>query len=319
MLLLAGFVLSFSGGCTYETLEDACPRSLKGSRDLSEDAEAFLHRINCYRRMAQVKPGRADAGITDALQNHVDYLEANYGDSPPDNISLGAETPGEEGFTGPDSYSRLEYVEKRLDPQYNLVLETYIFYGESDFPGLEERVDQLMADPYGRQYMLQPGYREGGYARSESWGNFIQVLPYPDNHDVGKPRFYPGDGQRDVPPNYVHPWYYYSETDPISYHEDIGYPITITVTDYYLPYEITMEAASLEGPDGEVEVWAFGPSLSSDVLLQTLVIAPKSPLEENSTYSVTATVSHSTKSFDLEWQFTTGEWNEDLTVEWYVF
>jgi hypothetical protein len=321
MMAFLALVLCLGGACTYQTLEEACPNRLWGSRGLSEDAEFVLGKVNCYRRMAGVKPSRADTRFTEALQSHVDYLDIHHPDDN-DLVAEGnpdAETPGEEGFTGVDVYARIAHTGKFLDRQFTVVLQLMLLYYEEDFTSLQAWVDQKFAAPYSRQFLLQPGYREGGYARAGNWGNQLMSLPYPDVTDVGKPRHYPGAGQIDVPPNYVHALHVNLDSDPIPAHEDIGYPITITVTDYYVPYDVTLGEASLTGPDGEVDIVAFGPAEAPDLLLQTLVIVPLSPLEEYATYAVSAQVSNSENTFDLEWEFTTGEWNEFLTQLDYVY
>jgi len=302
---LVGLVVVGVGCSNFESIDDACKEKIGGDQHGSAEANQFFGRTTCYRRYAGLGQASIDKQITLAAASHATYLEAN-GISPDWNL----EEPGSTGFTGIDSFERLEAAEFPIDASASFVWEVLIPIDEAADRGTV--VDSYMHDPLVRDVLLAPGWLGGGYSefteQEVRYAYFHAVLAMPSGESTTRPATYPVDGQTDVPPSVT-------GILPLSgAPASPGYPITMTFGSVEgsittsNPLGVRVDASTVTGPDGPVEHLVFLPGTYEwGTNWSTAVLLPTQPLQPDTTYVVSADVGWVTDpAKNIEFSFTTG-------------
>ena len=323
------------GGCQqFESVNEACPNSIGGSRGARQEAVDVFLRLACYRRYLGVSPGRMNPAVTEAAQAHADYLSFNvlieenvdpeFGLYAVPFESLFIEQGGQ-GFTGRDSFERINNAGYVAD--YNRLWDLAILAFDESQPR-EMFIDELMLPPYVRDILLAPGWVAGGFGEASGplggIGFFNAVLFDPSGDRALNPIVYPNDGQLNVPTHWAEPFrvqppwdqFHTTEADGTPSYQLFGFPITVTFgsTDLVAgnnPTQAQITFAELTGPSGTVPLTQAGPGPHEfGTNHSTVILIPLEPLEPFSQYTLRATASWITRTRkELEVTFNTGAAN----------
>lgn len=288
--------------CSFQTVDDACPKNFKGDNLGSDEAQAVVGRINCYRRLAGLDKGNLDDGVTAAVESHSFYMESNGTQS-------GLEDPSKSGYTGEtvwDRFTAHEYT-------YPTVTGVYVWELVGDKSGVplgaRDLIDEWwIPNIYFRQAMLQPSWVASGFSEvNVDVVHMVVVHDLPARESADQPIVYPADGQLDVPTSV------YWTSDPsirdFSQGQLVGFPITLIVGgDTYAdpaidPYQLQLMSASLSGPGGTEPIVTSTPA-DNEALRSAVAIIPQNPLEPGETYTL---------SYNLRWDLGDKEIEEEVT------
>lgn len=255
------------------------------------ESDAYYGRVNCYRRVAGMSPGRINKWVQAETESHVAWLESTYGDTyNGEYLDLFFEFNGNEVTS---VWDRLEDAGYVLEPEITFLWTHAELLGDRD---VVDFVEEWVDDPYYRQLYLQPGWRGAGLATSEHWVYLLVMSDFPSAVHSHNPVVYPADGQEDARSTW---WSYpYDRVDGVPVDTLLGYPITVTVggdegnaldDD---PYNLRIDWARLTGPDGELEFYPIRPTETTWNLRDSVVMVPDAPLVPGETY---------TAEFELTW------------------
>jgi uncharacterized protein YkwD len=250
----------------------------------STEQLAVLRQLNLLRRGAGLGEATLERRLCDAATAHAGYLKANaaFGHN---------EEPSKPGYLGRTPSDRA-----KAKGYPNGVGEVV---GGGDTPS--EALTGLMAAPYHRRLLLEPGTLDIGVGVSEKTLVINTALrgartpavvrwPYPDQTGV-KLRFEEGE----VP-------------NPLRIHPDLRYPTgtVISVIFWGMNGRPILDKAELTDENGrKIEVRTNTPQ-NDDQLSDGFLIIPKAPLRNRMTYSVKITGSNPNGSdFESSWSFTT--------------
>jgi uncharacterized protein YkwD len=277
-------------GCRPEfaTVDEACHDHVPGQARESEVAIDAIHRVNCYRRVARMARGSVDYRMSAAAEAHARYVEAN---GVPGDFTT--EEPGQPNFSGATPFDRIEAQDYDLGEGYAQSIGFWegVFYRQED-PATH--ADEWMEDPYSRQGVLQPAWKDAGYGISATYAVLDILYDFPTSIHIVNPVLYPADGQEDVPTEVV--WWVEDGVVPLN--RTVGFPVTITVgsdvadSDLYHdnPFDLILLDSTIEGPDGEVSHYVLVPESTPYALLFTVALIPRDPLEPDTEYTATARV-----------------------------
>ncbi len=302
-----------AGCASYTTVEEACQGKVPGERHLNGANAELVERINCYRRLVDLRAGRITRGAQLAAAQHANYLDLNevaVPGTPNAARSLAdwfVERPDLLGFTGETIYDRL-LAQGALDTTDSSVATWEVFVGD-----LDGAADELIDDPYFRDVFFQPLWLGSGISEfrgpDESRAIYFNMIyAFPPARRLYRPIVYPADGQEEVPAVFRTRG---GELDPLYTGGWIGYPITITVgaeevTGGENPYELVIDSATLTGPEGEVPLIEIEPQLFPwGSLLATVILGPARPLMLGQTYEFEADITWNFGSRTVKSTFTT--------------
>jgi len=302
-ILLCAFAVC---GCRpqFATVDEACHDHVPGESRDSDEAVAAIHRVNCYRRVARMARGSTDYRISAAAEAHARYIEMNG--VPADFVS---EEPGTPNYSGDTPADRAEAQGYDLGDSW----ERWLGYWEGLFARTDDpadHADEWMENPFTRQGVLQPGWKDAGYGVAGSYAVLDILYNFPASTNIQHPAVYPADGQEDVPYQVV----WWTEDGAVPVNQEVGYPITITVgsdneeSELFAqnPYDLVLLDSAIEGPDGEVSHYIIAPESTPYALLYTVALVPRAPLEPDETYTVTARINWNASHVkEIEATFTT--------------
>lgn len=274
-------------------LTSACT-SDKGDTGSSADAEAGLAQANVYRALLGLSDFSLDSTLNDAAQAHADYMSTN-------NTITHQESSSDDGYTGEWAWDRAEAA------GYDWPAGTAISEVVSSGYSPAGAVDGWMNSVYHRIPFTTPGVPATGFGQAGTYSSMTLVLSVPDVENVAV--LYPADGQTDVPASFNSDEEF---PDPAPGTNRVGPPISVTVGDTSIgrdaanPYSLSLESASLSGPDGDVELLTADPD-SDDQLFNTVMVLPTEPLKAGAVYGVAVTVSWSGGDQTLSGTFTTAD------------
>lgn len=245
----------------------------------------LIAQLNRLRRTALLPEVQSDAALCLAALRHSRYLLVNRlaptHEEQPGKVEFYAETP-----------------EERAE-RAGCFLPCYEVIAMSATP--RTAVQALMDAPYHRTALLQPErFRVGAGAA----GDRTTVLCSLSEHSGVI--VYPGDGQLDVPPQ----WLDTELPDPLRLYpgasRTVGYPITLH---FYGPEgKLELREAALRGPNNQpIACYTNTPS-NDDELDDTLILIPQKPLLPETTYTVRIAVrTPAGTDVSRSWQFTTAK------------
>jgi uncharacterized protein YkwD len=267
----------------------------------SNEAVYILDEINRYRRDMGLPEVKLDPVITEAAQNHADYLEKN-------DTTGHAELKGKPGFTGASHTERIKAVggnKYLLDNQYFLPQEVI------SYNSLDRVVESLIYLPYHRAPFVDYSTTVVGIGVS---GKAVVINAvahrsriYEDKRNSGNSQngfIFPYDGQKNVPPVML------SEENPnplegtkYKSYSEVGTIISIYVdpSEKFDPSFVSLTSEKGEKIDIVVVKDTKFTSNLSEGLEHWYILPPK--LKGNTTYTV--------KAHGKEWSFTTrkGAWD----------
>lgn len=276
------------------SVDAACVDTDPGDPDASADQIAGLDRGNCYRALMGLDPGVLEARLDAASQAHTDYMKSN-------NTLTHQETAGKTGYTGEWVWDRAEAEGYPFTG--GMSMGEVVAYG-SDPAG---SVDGWMNSVYHRLPFASPEWREAGFGQTGLYSGMTVVTPWPDSGDSAI--LYPVDGQLDVPFRFDSDGEF---PDPAPDAGMVGPPITVTVgsadttRSTQNPYDLQLLDASLEGPDGAVDLISLTPD-DDPYMVYGVAVVPTAPLSPGAEYTVSMTVSWTGGEETLEGSFTTAE------------
>lgn len=247
----------------------------------------LLAQVNSERKMVGLNPVKLHPLLCKSAVNHENYLKINGYWEAHD------ETKGNKGFTGKTFEERIKAVGFKGDFGGS---ETITRNGENY---LEEMRSMIQTAPYHRESILAPttefigfGYSKGGVVVTNSVdsGEFLDNAPFIN---------YPYNGQTNVDIAY----YGDENPDPLKGTglEKSGIISTFTPSNYYY---LGSEKATMTDSKGNKV-----PVLLESGGIGTLLIIPKTILEYNTTYTVSASVvdEDTGRKASRTWSFTTIE------------
>ncbi|MEN0063976.1 MAG: hypothetical protein AAGA48_17615 [Myxococcota bacterium] len=301
------------GACSnFENLEDACKDDVPGARDAPAGAVAVFQRLTCYRRYAGLSEARLSPAISEAVVNHVNYLQLNISAEElfTKPIDLQFEERSRPGYTGPYPLERFDLA--GFDTETSSVQTWSVFAGMAEDAPPAQFVDREIHDPLFRDPMLAPGWRAGSFARGEldsevegaagyPFGYLEAALFLPSGQNAFQPVVWPVDGEVDVPTSWFNRWPA-KQASPQPFDElarVVGYPVSFTFgsdeTSFNFasnPLDVQMRSSRFTGPDGDVlHVALFPGSYFGGVNTSTLALIPVEPLQPGTTYEVEVDVS----------------------------
>jgi hypothetical protein len=289
-------VVLLVAGCGANSIEDGCKNHIAGQSGSAPEELEIFSRITCYRKYVGLDQARIVTNITEAAESHAYYLEQNEVLTV-DPYSWPYESPSGVGFTGEDSFARLDASQYFVETTATAFVWEVLLLVEEDF-SYEELIDEYMIDPFFRDAFLAPSWEGGGYAEGTdpTWGRFGYmniVLYFPSGSRTTRPVVYPQDGQEDVPTTWVRTF----EDAAIQLPSEVGFPISFTagsarITSGINPLEVQVKHSTITGPDGEVEHQVLLPGYyAGGVNWSTAILVPVEPLQPDSTYTVEAELS----------------------------
>ncbi len=286
-------------GCTpASTVETSCTEDA-GYEDPSPAAVRALDRANCARQVVGLPPGSLDPRVDQAAQAHADYIAATdeYGHVQSD--------PSHPLFTGADAAERALAHGVELDPLADALMEVVSYHSDGADPAVS--VDDWIDSVYHRAPLAVPRLSGVGIGSVEVFDVMELLAPWQAGDAVDLAR-YPGDGQRGVPTSFDSDR---ESPDPAPALGVVGYPVTLS---FLLaeagsganPYDIDVDlgATALDGPDGPVPLDVLQPA-TDGVLLRTVALLPRQPLQPGTTYTATVAASLRTGAVEESWSFTT--------------
>ncbi|TNE92635.1 MAG: hypothetical protein EP330_01435 [Deltaproteobacteria bacterium] len=293
-------------GCTpqFDSFADACMDRTPGQAafDSKEDAPAvkMVHRVNCWRRLAGARKVRVSKQLSDAATAHAEYVVTNGYEATNGGLF---EDPSLPGYTGEDP------IERGMNFGYDWGASTIAFWEATEPLALYDAVtyaDIQLHDIYGRQVVFQPGLEAVGYGRAGDWVVSEWHYQWPTNYHTNRPLIWPLEDMTNVPisaPFLDDDLQYRTRGYAISAHMGSANDADLFQSD---PYDILLRAASLTGPDGEVEIKTMTPSTALGNFPYSAAIIPLDPLEPETTYTVFLDLAWSGEERQMEWSFTTG-------------
>jgi hypothetical protein len=276
----------------------------------SNEVVYILDEINRFRRDMGLPEVKLDPVITEAAQNHADYLEKN-------DTTGHAELKGKPGFTGASHTERIKAVggnKYLLDNQYFLPNEVISYHSLAEvisYSFLDRTVEYLIYLPYHRAPLVDYSTTVVGIGISDkavvinSAAHRSRI--YEDKRNSGNSQngfTFPYDGQKNVPPVML------SEEIPnplegtkYKSHSEVGTIISIYVdpSEKFDPSLVSLSTKKGEKVDIVVVQDTRHTNHLSEGLEHWYILPPK--LKGNTTYTV--------KAHGKEWSFTTrkGAWD----------
>lgn len=247
------------------------------------------------RATVGVGPAVQEELINKAAQAHADYYALHYDKYQSSNLSAHNENPDwSEGFTGEGPGQRLAH--QGVDGAMG-ASEVMAFSGSP-----QGAIDGWMATLYHRIPLIHPNSTRWGFGIGTQ-GVKVEVgnLLFGDATKPGPARW-PLPGSEDVSPS----WHGYESPQPplpAGQSYPSGPVITVTFTRGQGP---KLTSAVLTGPSGEVEAQVQHPGNDS-WLSDTWALYAYSPLEPQTTYTVTFTGTVGGAPVEESWSFTTDE------------
>ena len=277
-------------GCRphFDTVEDACPKKVKGASALTPFGEDLMRRIDCHRRVAGLYRSHTNEKLVASTEAHAEWMDT-YG------LSF-TEAEGTDGFTGYSVWDRMEAQGYPIDPGISMGAWELISNVDA---GAEELVDGgIIASGVLREVALQLSWKASGVGQGEDHHALVVVYGLPANEQIFSPLVYPADGQLDIPVSYYawEPDGYYNPAW-LPWGELLGFPITLTFNSSTFagggtdPYDISLLSATLTGPGGEVPIQSAAPGDGNLLTYFTAVVLPLEPLETNADYQLDAVIS----------------------------
>jgi uncharacterized protein YkwD len=261
---------------------------------LTSHRTASLNLVNSIRTAVGVTPLTLNESLNKAAQAHANYQEIDK--------QMGHfEVAGKPGFSGVDIGSRLSAF------GYN-----YSAYGETVAPTTASpagAAQTLIDAPFHRFILLMPPFREAGIGVTNGYTVIDSAAGKGINTSSdGTLVYYPYNGQSNVPTS----WWAYETPNPLQYYgkagTKVGYPITVSGS---FGDKLVFNSAQISGPAGNVDYYLVdGPKSGSDY---GIMLIPKEPLKNNTTYTVTINFTQSNAfntstgaaSKSNTWSFTT--------------
>lgn len=299
MLLTLAMLIACDGDKSEATplsVDDACPEvDDYGDDDASDDAKAAFDRSACYRELLGLNLGELDARLNASAQAHADYMKSK------NTLDHQESDSGNANYTGEWVWDRAEAAGYAFTA--GMAMAETLSYGTEP----ADSVDGWMNSVYHRIPFTMSEWTAVGYGQTGMYSAMTFVTPYPDPQDIAV--IYPIDGQIDVPAifNSDEEW-----PDPAPDTSMVGPPITVTVgstsgtSSYTNPYDLQLDGASLEGPDGEIALIELVPD-EDPYLGYAVALVPEEPLEYGATYTAEVSVSWSGGEETLTATFTTTE------------
>lgn len=225
----------FAGCEEYLVPDEACRDNVAGGSNATDGAVELFGRVDCYRRFVGVDRARLNPRITEAVENHANYLEINDVLSDPD-AAWELETFGEFGYTGRSAYDRLVDTDYLVEDFGANVFVWEVLSEVDRGRTYREVADEWMHNPFVRDVFLAPAWEGAGYAEfpflnpydgQEITVSYMNVvLLHPSGAHASTPVVYPADGQLDVPLSWENPYLF--EPKLAGTPEFGGFPITFT-------------------------------------------------------------------------------------------
>ncbi|MCB9680341.1 MAG: hypothetical protein H6733_02640 [Alphaproteobacteria bacterium] len=290
-------------GPRFDSVDAACPASVRGSELVAPAQAALLLRISCYRRYVGLAPLTVGERVQTAAQAHLDYLAANDALEPTSDgylatrLGLQSEVTGRDGFTGDTPFTR-NLAAGAVADEGSLSRGAVWgwFLDDADITG-----DELMADPFAREVFLQPFVQGVGLAAGTVSGRDVAyadlVSAFPSGVHVARPVVYPRDGDTDVPVALTSRFARGNELFKPGV--PMGTPITVGISSdtstglWYDPYGYTVVevALTVDGSDEPIPIVSQTPSFNLPMPLRTTgVFATVAPLAPSTTYRFEARV-----------------------------
>ena len=302
-------------GCNnFKTLAEACEDDLPTLDYITDsgDRGAAL-RINCYRRLTNLSRLNIEELPQKALEQHMSYLEQNTPD-----LNVFNQFPNQPSFVGSTNRDRLKAAQYTMPYSSMLTEDVMIFYGANDDIPADLAVDALFTNPFFRPIFLIPNqvsmaiahsdytidYPEDSNLTDERRQNFFYdaIHTIPETPYAEAAVVYPRNGQEDVPAQYTE----FIDNMPIPAGETHGFPITFSVG--VKEGGVTLDSASLIGPNGPLEIQTFAGADASRSLGfdNTAIVVPEVPLLVGQTYQVNVVLTTPQGSQNARTEFTVG-------------
>ena len=291
----------------------------------------YLNRLRTHAGMAPYASGRI---LTQAAQNHADYLVRHHQKGH-------FETPHTSGFTGKLPVERVisagykvAFVTENVtnnsldykDAVDSLFSAIYHRFGFLDFQSDEIGIGvaQDRQDTDFNAYVFDAGMHalnaacgDKSYNGNERYAFKVcvdpahrilerRLLEILNSQKIASKKIvlYPYDGQQDVPPVF-----YDEAPDPLPDYEVSGFPVTIAFNDYYIR-QANVRSISLYGPDGreipsKILYWKNDPNHM--LKKNQYALMPLTRLSYGTTYRAELRYEHGGKRVIKKWTFRTRE------------
>ncbi len=259
----------------------------------SEQLQA-LARVNWYRKAAGLEPMVYAEALGASAGRHAEYLAVNDRQRLSDAHTEAEGTPLYFGTTGGDRARYFTYAGGSS--------EVINFVDRA-----EHAVDGWMDSLYHRIPLIRPGNTEFGYGVGGSGDELVNVVQVGPAAATPGTVLWPQPEQSGVPTG----WDGAETPDPFDLYPGAARPVgyTITATFGGRVRSLTLDAASLAGPEGNVKVMRFAPG-QDPRLTDTVAMIPAAPLHPSTTYSAymagQVDLGNGARPFEYRWRFTTG-------------
>jgi uncharacterized protein YkwD len=220
-----------------------------------DDAAQALDQVNCYRALLGLDPGVLHPQLDAAATAHAAYMDGQQ-------VLAHEEDAQNEGFTGERVWDRIEKAGYDAGDQHVTEL---VAVG----PGPRGAIDLWMNSVYHREVLTMPTWDAMGFGSSGAYTALAAVYPDPEGVVL-----YPADRQDDVPTRFDTDL---ESPDPLPDHGVVGSPLTVTGA--------SVAAATLTGPEGEVELLFIRPGADDDLDFMTAML-PVEPLSGSTEYTL---------------------------------
>ncbi len=275
-------------------------RPASAVQETNPEIVAALESINLYRSWLGIAPLKIDPNLQAASEGHANYYRQNYGDPNLAGMGLHQQTPGKPGFTGASMQDRANaagykgYVNENVGLSGSMIWSTDWFIGTINH----------------RLTLLDPRYTHIGMAAVDEGDIKFEVInlgatewtdesepewaAWPPNNTTGVGLSFSGEAPNPFP----------GASFPT------GYPITLT---YHGPGELSLQSATVTANGQRVE--SFSSVGSGWLSSKTAQIATSTPMQNGTTYEVSATGTANGEPFIKSWSFTSTTGDDKLALD----
>ena len=244
-------------GCSgYSPVGDHCGTHVSGYEPLGppDDAAQALDQVNCYRNLLGLRPAVLDPRLDQAATAHAEYMDHAQS-------LTHEELQGNAHYTGDRVWDRIDAAGFDLG---DYRVSELVAVG----PAPRQAVDAWMNSVYHREVLTVEGWQAMGFGSSGNYTALAAVFEDPSGAVL-----YPADTQDHVPVAFDTDL---EVPDPLPDHGVVGSPLSVTGR--------SVESASLDGPEGAVELLVLRPGQDDDLDSMTAFL-PVEPLQRGSVYT----------------------------------
>ncbi len=292
------------GDVTSLSLESCDTGTMDPGWTVPEDTLEGWRRLNCYRVTAGLDPVALSAPLDAATHLHSSYI-AETGE-----FGFYETDPSAAHYSGYDGLERAAAAGLAVELAERSLFELVASSSGGDAEAAEA-VDCWMGTVYHRAPLMRPLLDKVGLGAVGGYADLLVVAPW-ESHEAGGGLYaatYPADGQVDVPSSFDSDR---ESPDPVPEQGVVGFPLSVTLqgdewvdNGNHFGVHADPEACSLRRADGTAVPHVLLQPDDDAMLLSTVVLVPREPLQPGTVYHVELAGTVGGEPWSEAWSFST--------------